>query len=55
MNSGPEQHGEIFHRYWPAEIVALRFIAVLRLKKCKFLLGFHSLRDYSQLQGCGPC
>ena len=49
-NSGLEQCGELLRRHRPAEIVALRLVALVGLKKFQFFLRFHALRNHPQLQ-----
>jgi len=49
-NAGLEQLGELLRNYRPAEIVALRFVTLVSLKKFQLLLRFHALRNDSQLQ-----
>ena len=44
-NAGFEQLGELLRNYRPAEIVALRFVTLVSLKKFQFFQRFHTLRD----------
>src|SRR5580692_3516018 len=49
-NAGFEQLGEQLGKDWSAEIVPLRFITFVSLKKCQFFLGFHALSHHPQLK-----
>ena len=45
-----EQLGELLGRHRPAEVVALRLVALLRLQERQLLDGLHALGDHPQLQ-----
>jgi hypothetical protein len=42
-DAGCQQFSEFCGRQWPAEVVALRFVAYVILQKKHFLLRFHAL------------
>src|ERR1700690_4519971 len=45
-----EQPGELFGNRWPAEIISLRLVTLLRLKKGQLLASLDPLRHHPQLQ-----
>jgi len=48
--AGLEQVSELPGNYRPAEIVSLRLVTLVGLKKFQFLLRFHALSNDPQLQ-----
>ena len=51
--AGCEQPGEILRRHRPAEIVPLRLVTLVSLKKSQLFSRFHALRDDPQLETAG--
>src|ERR1700731_4555316 len=48
--AGSEQAGELFGKHRPAEIVTLRLVTLVSLKKHELFLRFHALGDDPQLE-----
>ena len=48
--AGFEQLGELLGKHRPAEIVPLRLVTLVSLKKCQLFLRFHALGNDPQLQ-----
>src|ERR1700693_2399760 len=48
-----KQVRELIYIRGPAEIISLRLIAAMALKKCQLLYGFHSLSDDTLLETLG--
>ena len=48
--AGFEQLGELLRKHRPAEIVSLRLVTLVSLKKCQLFLRFHALGNHPKLK-----
>jgi hypothetical protein len=59
-DAGFVQLGELLGKHWPAEVISVRFVALVPLEEFQLLLRFHSLGNHAQFQAsahanhCGP-
>jgi hypothetical protein len=49
-DAGFVQLGELLGKHWPAEVISLRFVALVPLEEFQLLLRFHSLGNHAQFQ-----
>jgi hypothetical protein len=53
-DAGFEQLDELLGKHWPAEVISLRFVALVPLEEFQLLLRFHS-RQSRAVSSFGPC